>query len=151
MVEVLGFVIYFNTSAHTRYFWVRSVDAAHAFFILGAKYSTLWKMVEIGTRDLRSRWLRIRCQTTNDLTKSLNWWLKPHNLLYILTIAAQENGLNVAPQTKEGIDMKSHGQDTQLRQKGLCLVPISILLNYINWNLLVNIPNKNVVSFNVEN
>ena len=41
MVEAPGYVIYSNTPPHTRALWARSVDAAHALLIHGAKYSTL--------------------------------------------------------------------------------------------------------------
>ena len=41
MVEVPGYVLYSNTPPHARVFWARSVIAAQALFILGAKYFTL--------------------------------------------------------------------------------------------------------------
>ena len=84
MVEAPKYVIYSNTPPHTRAHWVRSVDA-HRRWVFRFK----WEVVEIRTRDLLSRWLLIPCQGTNS-AKSLSWWLRPHDILYILTFLGSE-------------------------------------------------------------
>ena len=106
IVEAPWYVIYSNTPPHTRALWARSVNVAQAFFKPDVKYSTwIWGMIEIWTCDLLSHllnilrkqlnqklWCHVReptqskalipCQETNS-TKSLSWWLRPQNILYI--------------------------------------------------------------------
>ena len=60
MIEAPKYVIYTNTPPHTRAHWTRSVDA-HMHWIFHFK----WRVVEIRTCDLLSRWLLIPCQGIN--------------------------------------------------------------------------------------
>ena len=80
MVEAPRYVVYSNTPPHTRAYWAKSVDA-HRHRVFHFK----WRVGEIRTRDILSRWLQIPCQGTNS-TNSLSWWLKPHDMLHILTV-----------------------------------------------------------------
>ena len=71
MVEVPGYVIYFNTPPYTRALCARSVDAAQVLLIPRAKYSTLNEgIIEIRTRDLLSHWLLIPCQIFDTMLKN---------------------------------------------------------------------------------